>query len=454
MKETHLLCNHTKINYWTDLWFDEYKKSGYIAVTSNLKKYSFYGSNQIESLINYNENQLSRYISVNAFDVDWEDIHHSRSTFHLKQIRNIAIDIDQYTKGQTINQTLDEIQSLILDKILPEPNLVLISHGIQLVYSIHQGASPEMGWLVGYITEQFIEKLLYLGADTQAKDLARLIRFPKSINQKNGEFVRTEIWYDEPYTLRELQAYCRPLTKYRSPRKKQGRILGNFDERLTAFYKINYYRLEDLRKLAIIRNGNFTYCRNTYIYILAYHQSLMVNSQSTVFEIIWNDVKGIYTEDKSKSVEKLTKSWVKKTVKSAYNDARDFFESFVANGYRIVFKTKDGIIKPYKTENLIKKLHITTEEQRKLRTLINCDIARERDTERKRLERRKKGMKSMEEYNKLRQINKDNMKNKIEGLLKENPNITNKEIAGKLGVSTKTVQRYKKEIIGGHHVSV
>lgn len=46
------------------------------------------------------------------------------------------------------------------------------------------------------------------------------------------------------------------------------------------------------------------------------------------------------------------------------------------------------------------------------------------------------------------------MKNKIEGLLKENPNITNKEIAGKLGVSTKTVQRYKKEIIGGHHVSV
>lgn len=294
-------------------------------------------------------------------------------------------------------------------KILPEPNLVLISHGIQLVYSIHQGASPEMGWLVGYITEQFIEKLLYLGADTQAKDLARLIRFPKSINQKNGEFVRTEIWYDEPYTLRELQAYCRPLTKYRSPRKKQGRILGNFDERLTAFYKINYYRLEDLRKLAIIRNGNFTYCRNTCIYILAYHQSLMVNSQSTVFEIIWNDVKGIYTEDKSKSVEKLTKSWVKKTVKSAYNDARDFFESFVANGYRIVFKTKDGIIKPYKTENLIKKLHITTEEQRKLRTLINCDIARERDTERKRLERRKKGIKSMEEYNELRQINKDNI---------------------------------------------
>src|SRR5699024_2879600 len=159
----------SQLNNWYDLWFDDHKKTGYVSITDFKKQY-FYGANDIERLIKATAGKKQQYISINAFDVNWENKVFSRKTKHLKQIRNIAIDIDQYNLGLTINETLDEIQSLVLSNKIPEPNLILTSRGVQLFYSIDRGASPDMVWLVSYITEQLISKLHHVGADSNAKD--------------------------------------------------------------------------------------------------------------------------------------------------------------------------------------------------------------------------------------------------------------------------------------------
>ncbi|ENH95669.1 replication protein [Gracilibacillus halophilus YIM-C55.5] len=133
--------SYQQINDWVDLWFNPHKQAGYVAVTHDFRKHLFFGSNDVSKVINFTKGKKKQFISVNAFDVNWKEKEFSRETIKLKQIRNIAIDIDQYKVGLTIDEALDEIQVLILDKKIPEPNLILTSRGIQIFYSIDRGAS-------------------------------------------------------------------------------------------------------------------------------------------------------------------------------------------------------------------------------------------------------------------------------------------------------------------------
>src|SRR5690606_13943871 len=120
-------------------------------------------------------------------------------------------------------------------------------------------------------------------------------------------------------------------------------------------------------------------------------------------------------------------SWIRKTVRSAYKDAEGFFNHFKANGYRVVYQTADGVIKPYKTENIIKMLNITEEEQRALSTLRNAKIAKEQHAEYMRNKRRNEGVRPAKEYNKQRKQRKQTIKQIAIELRKQGK--THKEIA-------------------------
>lgn len=356
---------------WYDLWFNEYKRAGYIAITDFNKQF-FYGANDVSKVINATAGKKQQYISINAFDVDFQNNDFSREITRLKQIRNIAVDIDQYKLGLTIDEALDEIQSLILEQKLPEPNLILTSRGIQLFYTIDKGASPEMAWLAGYVTEQLISKLQHIGADNNAKDMSRVMRVPNSVNERNNSVVTPYIWNDEAYTLQELQTYCRPLEKFETRKKTKGKILP-FNKRLAFFYKTNFARLTDLHKLLELRKNDLTGVRNVFLYMYSYHQSLVLNTQQEVILSVKNTFKDVYsTTDKPMSNKE-----VETTIKSAYKDAKGFFDSFIENDYKVIYRHNDGIKKPFKTSNFIKKLNITEDEQRAMRTLRNKEIAKE-----------------------------------------------------------------------------
>lgn len=435
-----------RLKEWYDLWFDEHKRAGYVAVTDFKKQY-FYGSNDIERLIDATNGKERQFISINAFEVDWENKVFSRETARLKQIRNIAIDLDQYKLGLTVDEVIDELKALILDDEIPEPNLVLISRGIQLFYTIDKGASPSLAWLAGYITEQFISKLQHVGADSNAKDMSRVMRVPNSINERNNSVVKPYIWNDEAYTLQKLQAYCRPLDKFSSreeTKKKIARLPSNLA--LEQYYKTNYARRNDLLKLFELRNGDFTGCRDFFIYILSYHQSLILNSEEDVFHAVKNDIKGIYTRDPKAKKDKVTDSWIRKTVKSAYKDAEGFFNHFKANGYRVVYQTADGVIKPYKTDNIIKLLNITEEEQRAMSTLRSERIAKEQHAEYMRNKRRSEGVRPMQEYQKARKDAKQAKIDELRQLLKDNPGMTKTELAKALNIGRTHLYNLLKEL--------
>lgn len=208
-----------QLNDWTDLWFSEHKKAGFVAV-KNLKKQYFYGNKDINPIIKATENKKKRYISINAFDVDWETKKLFRGMGSLKQIRNIAIDIDQY--------------------------------------------------------------------------------------------------------------------KFETGKRKRMKVIirkSEPDKRIAQFYKTNYARLSDLRRLIELRKGDFTGMRNVFLYIYSFHQSLVLNTQK---DVIWS-VRRAFQDVFSKTEGQLSNTEFEKTVKGAYHDAREFFDHYKGNGYIVVF---------------------------------------------------------------------------------------------------------------------
>lgn len=429
---------------WSDLWFNDNKRAGYVAVT-DFKKTLFYGKNDVLKVKQATKGQKRQFISLNAFEVDWDNKIFSRATQHLKQIRNIAIDIDQYDIGLSIEEALDEIQVLILSNRIPEPNLVLTSRGIQLFYTITNGASPEIGWLASYITEQLIGKLKHLGADSNAKDSSRVMRVPESINERNNAVVTPYIWNDESYTLQELQAYCRPLEKFETRKRTKGKVIHlPVDERLAFFYKTNHARLSDLHKLVQLREGNLTSVRNIFLYMYSYHQSLVLNTQKDVLESVQSTFKDVY----SRTDKPMSKKEFENTVKSAYKDAREFFESFKENGYKVIYKANDGIKKPYKSENAIRMLNITESEQMSMSSLRNKEIAKKQHADYMRVKRRADGThkQSRAEYEADRQDKQRKLESMAVELRKQGK--THKKIAELLGVSRGRISQILKKVNG------
>lgn len=430
------------IKEWPDLWFSEHKRAGYVAIT-DFESQLFYGSNDVTTVISRTEGKEKQFISLNAFDVDWDNKQFSRQSDRLKQIRNIGIDIDQYNLGLSIDEALDEIQAMILSNVIPEPSLVLTSRGIQLLYKINRGASPDMAWLASFITEQFISKLQHIGADSNAKDMSRVMRVPNSVNERNKALVKPNTWNNEAYTLEELQAYCKPLDRFRSRQKVKNNIV-NFsnDKNLIRYYKTNYARLRDLRRLIELRNGDLTGMRNVFLYIYSYHQSLVLNTQKEVLSSVRNTFEGIYSiTDKPMSDREF-----ERTVKSAYKDAEEFFNSFKKNGYNVIYGHNDGIKKPMRTSTLIERLKITEDEQYHLGSIRNSEVDKRQRADKARAKRRSQGVKPMEEYNESRKEQKQSKMDQLKKLINDKPNATKAELARDLGIGRTYLYQLLKKI--------
>lgn len=426
---------------WADLWLREDKKAGYVAVT-DFERQLFYGFNDKQALKKYTIGRPKQFISLNAFDVDFREKIFSRKAKDLKQLRLIGIDIDQYKLDLTIPEVTEILFDMAKEGKIPMPNLVLKSRGVQVFYDIAGGASPEMAWLTSYITEQFILKLRKIGADSNAKDVSRVMRVPESINERNGATVTPEIWQNKPYTLLELQSYCKPLDRFRNNHKARFKTVKLADKPLIVFYRVNHARLCDFERLIELRNGDFTNKRNVLLYMYAFHQSLVLDSLKDTLSFM----RGRFAEVYSRTDKEMSEKEFERTVKSAYKDAERFFEHYKANGYKMIYKPADGIIKPYKTSSVIDKLEITEQEQKALRTFLSPEMKRAKERDRKTKENRKKGIKPIEQYNQERAESKAEKVTRLAGLMEQNPKATRQELADMLGVSRVTLNKYLKVI--------
>ena len=432
------------VNHWSDVFFSSGKDVGFMAILDLENKDKpltrYYKQQDLKQLLDDTKGKADRYISLNAFN------RYSRKSIYVTQLRAIGIDIDQYKLGLTHGDVMREISYLVADEKIPMPNLVIKSRGIQIFYSINDGASVKMAWLQQYITGQIIKLLEKVGADAQANDLSRVLRVPESINSRNNSTVTPEITHNQAYTLDELRQYFPEIKRYRKSKQatRKNNVIPFQKLNLNNSYsKLNQNRTKDIEQLIQLRNGNMTNCRNTALYIYSFHASQSISKLETMIAVAKNTFRNVYsTADQMH----MTTKELERTVKSAYEDGKAFQEHLKKNGYRIFNKMNDGIIKPYKTHSIIDKLSITVDEQEHLLTLVSTELAYKRRKEHQTANRRAKGIKPRNEYLKNHSSNKQARINHLKQLIQTNPNLSTQELMDALNISRRTLFNYFKEL--------
>lgn len=434
-----------QIRTWEDVFFSDGKDVGYIS-TLNLEddtqpERRFFKRKDLEQLVSETTGKKDRYISLNAFK--WG----TRKGKDIMQLRTIGVDVDQYKKGLTHDDVLRRIYYLVAENKIPMPNLVLKSRGVQIFYSIHDGASPKMEWLTKYITRQIVGMLEDHGADYNATDSSRVLRVPYSINSRNNSLVVPEILYNQAYTLDELRAYFPDVKRYTyKPKADKQKNVVPF-RRLSAtnnYTVVNINRVADIEKLIEIRNGDMTSYRNVALYVYCFHASQFMSYEALLLKAkrLFADV---HTTDAAQP-RSLNEREIERTAQSAFDDGMAFKSYIAANGYKIRFMPNDGIIKPMTTANLIEKLGVTVAEQEQLQSIVNESLKYDRKKQRMAEKRRADGMKTMSEYNEQRAIGKAAKLLKLAELKASNPGATQRELAEMMGISVMTVNRYLKEL--------
>lgn len=423
----------TFIESWLDCYVSSTKRTGYICIFYlDNNKQRFYGLQDTKQLLaQAHKQEKDVYLSLNAFS------YYSRKAKHLRQIRNIGIDIDFYKQGISLEQALKEIHKLITKGIIPKPNLVIFSgRGLQLIYSISGGASPKMAFLTQYITIQFVSLLRHIGADPGATGVTRVFRLPFSINSKNNQQAQVEIWHTLEYHLEELYSYCIPLESRRKPSRKKKGILVSLPPQkgLLTLYSLNSTRKDDLETLISFRKGDIEK-RNILTYMYAYTVALLLKNKKAT--IAFSQQVNTRFEEPQKKAE------VDRTASRAYHDAIAFFKEFESRNYHMWYQQNDDIKRPMKNETMIQQLDISPEEMKSMMTLIDGEEKQIRDTQRK---REKRGSVTRKEYVKQEKEKTEDKLWQLKRAMERHPTSTKVELAKMLGINRSHLYRLLKHM--------
>ncbi len=195
------------------------------------------------------------YMSVNAFIVSKspESYGHMKEKF-ISRLVACYSDIDTYKKEWDVFNAFAEVARLAFNRKIPQPSLITLSgRGLYLRWSLktapQKDGQPELigldyfspldnvesrhRWkkvLYAQVQNAIFDHLEYLGADSNARDMARVLRAPNSIHslasQEKGEEVRVQHYagldpktgFPYRYTLPELaRSFGVPLTEDEMP---------------------------------------------------------------------------------------------------------------------------------------------------------------------------------------------------------------------------------------------
>lgn len=378
------------------------------------------------------------YLSLNAF----REVNGAvkRKASHLAQIRNIGIDLDCYKLGISPAECKEQLIALIAHAKLPNPNLLINSgNGVQLIYSIANGAAPtnEIKWLTMYITRELNGQLIHLGADYQCCTLERVFRLPNTLNKKINKptkLVTSEIWNQKEWTLNELMDYVKPY----KPATKRSKLrtvtpLRGFKKGMRTLPQMNMARANDLLNLVHLRNGEI---ENRNILCYDYAFALALGSDMSLSE-----VNTAVLQMDSSFTSQQKRNVLKSTVKSAYSNAETFWRAYEKNNYSIKGLEKT-LIKPKRAATIINDHSITDAEQQELEVLIGKDEKLRRKYEK----RHDKGMKTMEQYNAERAEKVIDKLEQLRKLKEDNPTATLQGLADMLGVSKSTIKRLNRKL--------
>lgn len=339
----------------------------------------------------------------------------------LVQINCLFADLDIYSLFQNTELVMDTVKELIPESI-PRPGVIAYSgRGLWLIWPIEPLPRQALHrWMK--LQDTFIKALRHLGADTKVRDVTRVMRLPGSVNGKNKQPVRFEIWQEERYAFHQLEQLYLPQPKHKPARpliqpgtqKSRNRTETPVHPRFFTPYSLNITIIEDLKRLADLRGRKLKGHREYFLFIWR-NALAQLGLEAHESERQLRSVALQYLGS-----ERLPdKEWVQSTM-SAYRASFEREDGSITQGYRL---TKDWIINA---------LAITSEEQQQLQLLIGTEEKYRRNNEKRRIRRAAQTRKKYLAQFKGKQ-------EQIIQLHQNDPSLSYREIARQVQVSVSTV---------------
>lgn len=382
------------------------------AKNGTMKRIIACSPNEIKDVIEV-KNKRDVFYTPNTFNSPIK-----RERHNLWQLHSFYIDIDHKEGTGPIDQyeVAIAIQELVNKNIIPEPSEYISSgRGIHVYWYINDCHVMLLDlWekLEEYIYNSIkvIEKKINnIKVDKLATDPTRLLRLVGTINSRNNEECYSMLKNENIYNIFDLKKqYLKPITK----KKKSSSKISFLPTK--NLYTLNMSRIEDFKTILELRQGQVKGYRNALIMLYSYHYRLA--NDVTVEELIKNTKafnKGIKEPYPVKELTSVCRS-VNRTVK--------YFREDNSKGYKFTNKY------------IIEMLELTSEEQKKLKTIISTDEKYRRKNE-KRTPRNEEGLTQ-------RQQQKKDTIRAIKELKAQGYKY--KEIAEKLNISIDTVKHYNR----------
>lgn len=395
-------------------WFQHHEK-GYEAFQSKVVEFH----NQ--------KNKFNSYFSVNSFSKP------QRSTATLFRLNALYADIDWHGKKVDYKVVLSVLEDYFFGTKIPYPTHVTFTgRGLQLFWQIEHAPRQALKfWMMieHLIADELSEISDYLpqvGVDHSCTTVDQVMRQPNSWHVTAKTYAREldlDYLHQYQYTLTEItddyfmhvwdvfdKNHAKALANkkrreewaankalreadleaYKAKKKAENHAKAQAKKKIKKMfngYTLMIARLEDLKKLIELRDFDIK-GRDTFFFFYAWTFA----TERTTLENITSELLGINSlfkrpltveeiEAKAKDVyERLPR--VKQKLYS--NSTEEEIATLKANS------TKGKVFRGFRNSTMIKRLGITKEEQKHMKTLIDTREKYDRNNERRRNERRGK----------------------------------------------------------------
>ena len=318
----------------------------------------------------------------------------NRRIVNLAWLTSLFIDVDCYKVGIDPRKA----EALLLldceEDRFPMPSIIISSgRGLQVKWFLDKPLPRHALPRWNAAQRALVDKFLHLGADPVAKDASRVLRLVETVNTKNGEIVHVS-WvntikdgadvqsYDFDYLCEYLLPFTREqLAQMREDRRKKYEehqqkkallpkleiIDGNSQaKRGFSNRQLAWHRLEDLRTLYKLRNGNI---EGQSMPLLFWSLNFMLLSGAT------NPAQMFYEAVALCQEYGLGEFQRKGELSTLYAKAKQFeagkMVEYNGNSYPALYTPRNS--------TLIDLFSITPDEQRQLRTIIGIEESKTRD---------------------------------------------------------------------------
>lgn len=420
----------SEINYYHDT-----SRRGFFSILASrgagAKQQRSYRLEQLPEIIKLLDRKNDTYISQAEF------IKPNRRVVNLARIGLSFVDLDFYSCPDLRDLAPDQVAGQVLghahDNGIPFPSVVVSSgRGLYLKWffdsTIPRQALPRWNALQRSLVDSFA----YFGADQRAKDASRVLRLESTVNTKTGDLVKI-IYPTTTPVVYDFEQLCRdalPLDRHDIRQQQQNRpqlqvIQGGNRKGLRPLsaIRLNWDRLEDLRRLAALRGGVEVGHRDAFLFLGACFAAWTIapNRLYIEAEALAREFAPAYNRAQ---IHGYTSSAVSRASAAAAGHLLNWNGQQIDPRYRFTNAT------------LIDWLQITGDEEKQLQTIISTGEAMERDRLRHRQQRAAAGAVDRQAY-----LANAEDKRATARIMRAG-GATVGQIAAELGCSERTIQRY------------